>query len=154
MNTWIISADAGRARIFCETDANSAWQEIDNLVDPLARTRMSDQVTDRGGPLAAGQSFNNTGGALPTSQYEPNQTPEEHNAQTFARDICAILLKAKNENRFDRLALVAEPSFLGELRAQLDPQLKSLVSYEINKDYSHSNGQQLRDQVQAYQAKG
>jgi len=153
MNTWIISADAGRARIFSDTDGNSAYQEIEDLVDPLARTRMSDQVTDQAGPLAASQSIKSTGGALPNSQYEPNQTPEERNAQNFARDICAILLKAKNENRFDRLALVAEPSFLGELRAQLDPQLKSLVTFEINKDYSHSNGQQLRDQIQAYQAK-
>jgi len=154
MNTWIISADAGRARIFAETDADSQWQEIDDLVDPLARTRTSDQLTDQLGPLAAGKSPHNTGGALPTSQYEPQQTPEERNAQMFARDICAALLKAKNENRFDRLALVAEPSFLGELRNQLDPQLKSLISYEINKDYSHSNGQQLREQIRAHQAKG
>ena len=65
-----------------------------------------------------------------------------------------MLLKAKQEGRFDRLALVAEPQFLGALRNQLDPQLKSLVSYEIDKDYAHSNGQQLRDQIRAHQAKG
>jgi len=154
MKTWIISADAGRARVFAETDANSPLQEIDDLVDPAARERISDQLTDRLSPLAAGNSSHATGGSLPSSNYEPQQTQEERNAQTFARDICALLLKAKNENRFDRLALVAEPSFLGELRNQLDPQLKSLVSYEINKDYVHSNSQQLRDQIRAHQAKG
>lgn len=154
MTTWIVSADAGRARIFSDTDPNSPLQEIDDLIDPAARERISDQLTDRLGPLAASDSRKSTGGALPTSQYEPQRTQEQHNAELFARDICAQLLKAKNENRFDRLALVAAPAFLGELRNQLDPQLKQLVSYEIDKDYAHSNGQQLREQIRAYQAKG
>lgn len=153
MNTWIVSADAGRARIFSDTDPNAPLQEIDDLIDPAARERVLDQVTDKLSPLAAGNSQKSTGGSLPGSQYEPQRTPEQHNAQLFARDICTQLLKAKNENRFDRLALVAAPAFLGELRNQLDPQLKQLVSYEIDKDYAQSNGAQLRDQIRAYQAK-
>ena len=153
MTTWIISADAGRARIFSDTDPNSPLQEIDDLIDPAARERISDQLTDRLSPLAASNSQKSTGDSLPTSQYQPAKTQEQHNAELFARDICAQLLKAKNENRFDRLALVAAPAFLGELRNQLDPQLKQLVSYEIDKDYAHSNGAQLRDQIRAYQAK-
>lgn len=153
MNTWIVSADAGRARIFSDTDPNSPLQEIDDLIDPAARERISDQLTDRLSPLAAGNSQKSTGGSLPTSQYEPQRTQEQHNAELFARDICAQLLKAKNESRFDRLALVAAPAFLGELRNQLDPQLKQLVAYEIDKDYAQSNAAQLRDQIRAYQAK-
>lgn len=152
--TWIVSADTGRARIFSESDPNSPLQEIEDMVNPEARTRTSDEYTDRMGPRAAGQSTHKTGGALPTSLYEPQQTPEEREEQVFARDICAMLLKAKQEGRFDRLALVAAPRFLGVLRMQLDPQLKQFVIYEIDKDYAHSNGQQLREQIRAHLAKG
>lgn len=151
--TWIVSADTGRARIFSATDANAPLLEVLDLVNPAARTRTSEEYTDRLGPTAAGQSVHNTGGALPNKQYEPQQTPEEREEQMFARDICGQLLKAKQEGRFNRLALVAAPRFLGVLRMQLDPQLKQMVSFEIDKDYAHSSGQQLRDQIRAYMAK-
>ena len=152
--TWIVSADSGRARIFAESDSNTPLQEVQDLVNPAARTGTTDELSDRMSPLAAGQSKHGSGDAMPTKQYQPQQTPEQRESQTFASDICAMLLQAKQEGRFDRLALVAEPQFLGALRNQLDPQLKSLVSYEIDKDYAHSNGQQLRDQIRAHQAKG
>ena len=152
--TWIVSADTGRARIFSESDANSPLQEVEDLVNSAARMRTSEQLTDNLDPFAGGKSAHNTGGALPSSQYEPQQTLEAREEQIFARDICAMLLKAKQEGRYDRLALVAAPKFLGALRAQLDPQLKQFVSVEIDKDYSHSNGQQLREQIRAHLAKG
>ena len=151
--TWIVSADAGRARIFAETDTQKPYEEVEDLVSPNARARDIDINTDRIGTTAAGQSIHNTGGATPNKQYEPAQTPEQHDAEFFAKDICAFLLKGMQDKRFGKLALVAEPKFLGVLRGQLDAQLKPLVELELNKDYSHSNAQQLREQLQAQKAK-
>ena len=151
--TWIVSADKGRARIFAETEPGQPLQEIEDMVNETARMRVSEIYTDKVGPTAAESSIHNTGGALPNKQYEQQTTPEELEAQRFAKDICARLQKAHEEGRFKRLALVAEPKFLGVLRMQLDPQLKSLVQLEINKDFSHSNAQQLRDQIIAHNAK-
>ena len=48
---------------------------------------------------------------------------------------------------------MAAPAFLGALRSELDAQLKPLVTYEINKDYTHSSGQQLRDLIDAHNSK-
>jgi protein required for attachment to host cells len=151
--TWIVSADTGRARIFAQPGPNSPLEEIETMANPDARRPTSDDVSDRIGPFAGGQSSHATGGALPSSQYEPRQTLEAHEEEQFSRFICASLLKAKQEGRFDELALVAAPRFLGALRAQLDPQLKQLVSYEIDKDYSHSDGRKLQEQIVAHQAK-
>ena len=39
------------------------------------------------------------------------------------------------------------------LRSTIDPQLKSLIKREVNKDYTHSNGQELRAQLDAHQDK-
>lgn len=152
-STLIVSADRGRARMFLETGPNAPLQELDSLVSPAARTHTSEEYTDKLGIKAAGKSIHNTGGALPNSQYEPQQTPDEHETELFAKEVCAYVLKSRQEGRFDQLALVAAPGFLGELRNWLDPQLKNLVSYEINKDYSYSNGQQLREQIEAHRSK-
>lgn len=151
--TWIVSADAGRARIFAESDPQQPLEEIESMVSPNAHARVSDINTDRLGPTSAGQSIHNTGGALPNKQYEPAQTPEQRDAEFFAKDICAFLLKAKQEQRFQKLTLVAEPKFLGVLRGELDNQLKPLIGLELNKDYTHLNGNQLREQLQANKAK-
>lgn len=150
--TWIVSADAGRARIFSEPNPSKPLQEIEDMVNGAARLRDSDINTDGMSPLSAGKSSHGTGGALPGSQYEPQTTPEQHNAEIFAKEISGYLLQAQREGKFKKLALVASPKFLGLLRVALDPQLKNLVSLEINKDYTHSNGQQLQEQIKAHNA--
>jgi protein required for attachment to host cells len=151
--TWIVAADAGRARIFAETDRNRPLQEIEDMVHSASRMRTSEQYTDRLGSTASGQSMHNASGAAPGSQYEPPQTPDEHEAELFARDICDFLLKSHQGGKFQKLELIAEPKFLGVLRAIVDPQLKPLISREINKDYSQYSGHQLREQMRALSSK-
>jgi protein required for attachment to host cells len=151
--TWIVAADAGRARIFAETDRNHPLQEIEDMISSAARMRISDQLSDKMSPTAASSSPHGTGGALPSKQYEPQQSPEEREAEMFAKSICAFLLKSHQEGKFQKLELIAEPKFLGTLRVVLDHQLKPLVSREINKDYSQFSGHQLREQMQALNAK-
>ena len=91
-STWIVSADRGRARIFLESGNSKPLEEIEDMVSPSARTRTSDEFTDKLGPLAAGKSSHATGAALPNSQYEPQTTPEERETEVFAKDVCRYLL--------------------------------------------------------------
>lgn len=163
--TWILAANAGRARFFSESDRSEPLQEVQDMVNPAAQLRTVDTETDRLGPRSAGDSRHSVGGnqpagfhhnaqaGLPTSMYEPPQTPDEHAAELFAKDVCAFLLKAHQENRYQQLVISASPQFLGTLRAKLDPQVQKLVKSEVNKDYTHANGQQLREQLQAHQDK-
>lgn len=150
--TWIVSADAGRARIFAEQNPSKPLQEIEDMVNGAARLRDVDINTDGTSPQSAGKSTHSTGGALPGNDYQPQTTPEQHNAEIFAKEVSSFLLQAKNAGKFQKLALVASPKFLGLLRVALDPQLTNLVSMEINKDYTHSNAQQLQEQIKAHQA--
>ena len=151
--TWIVSADRGRARIFAQTDPQQPLEEIEDMVNPAARIRTSDQYTDRLGPTSASKSIHNTGGALPNKQYEPPQSMDEREAEAFAKEISGYLLKAHQEGRYQKLDLIAEPKFLGVLRMVLDHQVKPLVEMELNKDYTHFNGHQLREQLQAQSQK-
>ncbi len=151
--TWIVSANAGRARIFADEQQGKPLHEVNSMINPGARIRTSDDYTDRLGPTSAGNSIHNTGGALPNKQYEPPQTPEEREAESFAKDIAAYLIQAQRESRFQKLALVAAPKFLGLLRSVIDPQLRPLLELEVNKDYTQLTGQELQAQLLALSQK-
>lgn len=159
--TWIIAANAGRARFFADADPAEPLQEIEDMVNDSARLRTSDINTDRVGVTSAGGSSHNIGGTqgvalshngkagAPNKQYQPAQTPEQHESEKFAKDISKYLMQAHQEGRYKQLVLAASPEFLGALRTNLDSHVKSLIKLEVNKDYTHSSAQQLREQVRA-----
>ncbi|MDQ1816636.1 host attachment protein [Massilia sp. CCM 9210] len=150
--TWIVVANAGRARFFAgsgDIGDNGELEEINDMVNTAVRLRTADTEPDRIGPTSATKSIHNTGGAAPNKSYEPPQTPTEHETELFARSINSFLLQGLHESRFRQLVLVASPQFLGVLRKLLDPQLTPLLKFDINKDYTHLNPRQLREQLQA-----
>jgi protein required for attachment to host cells len=163
--TWIITANAGRARFFSESDPAKPLQELEDMVNSAVRLRDIETQTDETGPTAATNSSHNIGGAegvglahnakagAPNKAYQPAQTPAEHETERFAKDVSHYLLKAHQEGRFDSLVISASPQFLGALRSFMDTQVKSLIKREFNKDYTHFNAQQLREQLHAQQAK-
>lgn len=135
------------------------------MVNNGARLRTQESETDRLGPTAAGKSSHsigstqgageshNAGAGAPSKQYEPNQTPAEHATELFAKDISQFLMKSHQDRLFDHIVLAASPQFLGSLRANFDSHLKPLIKAEFNKDYTHVAPHQLREQLQAHQAK-
>jgi protein required for attachment to host cells len=62
-------------------------------------------------------------------------------------------MKAHQDGRFQQIVLSASPQFLGALRSFMDPHIKPLIKLEFNKDYTHVAPNQLREQLQAQQAK-
>lgn len=163
--TWTIAANAGRARIFSD-DANAgSLQEVDDLINPAAQQRVLDIVTDKMSPRSAQNSGHSIGGgqgggfehAAPAgaqgNDYQPAVTPSEHEAQKFAKDISTYLQQAHQAGRFQQLVVAASPEFLGVLRAHIAAPIQSLIKREINKDYTHSNGQELRAQLDAHLGK-
>lgn len=159
--TWIISANAGRARFFSESDPAQPLQEIEDMVNEAVRLRTSETQTDQISPTAASSSSHNIGGSegagfahnakagAPNKTYQPAQTPDQHETEKFARDISHYLMEAHQQGRFQQLVISASPEFLGALRSHLDPHIKPLIKLEVNKDYTQSNAQQLREQLQA-----
>jgi protein required for attachment to host cells len=152
--TWIVSANAGRARFFSEANSAGALEEIDDMVNTAARLRTVETETDQLGQRAASKSRHSVGAPTQPSGYEPNQSPAEHQTEIFARNVAASLLQRHQQGRFQKLILIASPEFLGVLRKLLDPKLESVVSLEINKDYTQFNAKELREHIRAHEAKG
>ncbi len=163
--TWIITANAGRARIFSQADRKEPLQEIEDMVNSAVHLRASETESDRIGPHATTDTAHNIGSqgapaqhnsknaGAPNKTYQPPHTPEEIEAKQFARDLCKYLLDAQREGRYQQLVLSASPHFLGELRNLLDPHVTATIKLELNKDYTQLSGHQLREQLQAQQEK-
>lgn len=151
--TWIVSANASRARFFSQEHSTDPLEEINDMINDSARLRMLDMESDKLGPTSASKSIHNVGGATPNKTFEPATTPDVHQAELFARDIVSFLQKGYQEGRFQKLSLVVSPQFLGMLRKLLDPKLESVVSLEINKDYTQFSPQQLLEHVKTYREK-
>lgn len=88
-----------------------------------------------------GRSFDSAGQGRHAMSTE--QEPVEHVAQQFALELAKILNKGRVAHAYDKLILIAEPKFLGLLRAALDKNTAALVSHTVSKDLPHINAQDL-----------
>ncbi len=62
------------------------------------------------------------------------RNPHELAAEQFARQIVEYLQKERRKKTFSDLIVVAEPHFLGKLRAAMNPPIERKVSKWIRKD--------------------
>ena len=150
---WIVSANAGRARIFSQAQPGEPLKEINDMANPAVRLRTIDTETDKIGPTAATKSIHNVGGPTPNKTYQPNQTPDEHQSELFARSIAGFLLKSQQEGGYRQLVLAASPEFLGTLRKLLDQNVAGAIRLEVNKDYTQFSGPQLLEKIREHSAK-
>lgn len=147
--TWIVSANAGRAKFFAQTGRTDPLQEVNELTNNAVHLRTADTESDTlgqmGAPKGHHRGSNSTSG--PGSDYEPEQTPAEHQTEVFARSVAGALLKAHQEGRYKHLFLVAAPEFLGVLRRVMNSNLQPLIVAEINKDYTRLSPSDLNARV-------
>lgn len=130
MTTWILSANRSSASLF-ERDGKTL-RRLQDIAHPEGTKQNRETGTD-----APGRSFDSFGQgrhAMSTAQE-----PVEHIAQKFALELAELLNKGRVTHSYDKLILIAEPKFLGLLRAALDKSTAALVSHTISKDLPHVN---------------
>jgi protein required for attachment to host cells len=138
--TWIITADASRARILQVADREHALTEVEDLVNPQGRMQNRDINSDAAGRF---RGPDRPGGHASDDENHA----VDHQAELFAKRVAEYLDAARNRQRFDRLYLVAAPKFLGQLRKQLGKETGKLVADELDKDLSWFNVRQLEEYV-------
>jgi protein required for attachment to host cells len=138
--TWIVAADSSRARIL-QVTGRQRLDPVDDLVNPEGRMNDRELTTD------AHPRFRGSGG--PASDREETSAVE-HEVERFAKNVGDYLDKARTQQRFDQLVLVAPPKFLGALRKELGKEVGKLVADELPKDLSWFNEREL----ERYFAKG
>jgi protein required for attachment to host cells len=146
----IVVADEGEARFYAAERLDAALQLIGRLQNHGARLHDRDFNSDRPGrvfdraPTATGRR-----GAVGRHAVgdEGARQPRKHQAQRFARRIVGELEKARREKRCARIVLMAEPAFLGLLRAALPETVRSIVVAEIAKDLVHQDEEAVQSHL-------
>ncbi len=140
---WILVAESSRARLFEAKSRLEPLQEIADMVHMDAKLHMLELKSDKPGlafdrwkPIAYGKHAKT-----------PEVDPKAHEAELFAKQLGELLEKARGENRFRELVLIAEPKFLGLLHRHLHPETKKLIVKEIAKNLVREREERIRSEV-------
>lgn len=125
--TWVTVVDGKHARIFTKDENGRLYQEGDALSPIHDKKEL--------GRHALGRSFESANSAK--HMIEPHEGEKTHECHVFSDLIAKYLDKALNENKYQRLVLVAPPKTLGELRKVLSSHVKDAVVAELDKDFAH-----------------
>lgn len=142
MNQWIVVANSSLAEIYAGNSKD--LRSIHYFDFPDGRLRSGEVLADRPGH---GHESVGPGRFSMTTQTDVHL----HEIQIFAHQIIDALKKAKAENAFDRLIIIAPPQFLGELRQLMPDNIKKCIHKEFNKDISPDlNAKQRLESVRYY----
>lgn len=141
MKTWIVVADARRARFFEVLDRNETLRELEDLVNPAGRQNERELRTDSRG------RYYGRGEQMQGHTAVPNTDPVTHEVQLFAKTVCDRLEEARVQHQYERLCLIAAPKFLGLLRQNLGKDTRNLVFEELDKDIAGLDERRVQDYV-------
>ncbi len=136
---WVVVADTCRARIFEVEDAFSPLVEIQTLNHPESRLHNSDLVSDRPGRGRKSGHRSHDVGHLSEAKHDE--------AIRFASEVCATLESGRSKGHFNKLHVIAAPSFLGLLRKQQPLPLQKMVATEISKNLTCQDVQTIRSNL-------
>ncbi|MDE2296326.1 MAG: host attachment protein [Gammaproteobacteria bacterium] len=132
MSVRVVVTDRAQARIYAVPPAPGPLRLIEQLEDPQAHWHDRDFKSDRPGRVFDHAAGAGRRGAVAHHGTQGERSPSKHEAEAFAHRIAAALERSRTD--FTRLVLVAEPGFLGQLRAVLPKALAATVVLEIQKD--------------------
>ena len=136
-NTWVLVANAGEAHLFNLT--KSELEPLKNFSHNESRMKGEELASDR--PGASQSDVNREGHG---SYAEPTD-PKEYEKDRFARELADTLNKARSENQFNELVIVASPHFHGLINKHLDDETSQKVSHHIEKDYTQVQDSDMLD---------
>lgn len=138
--TYILIADAHRARCFERHGAGRGLTELADFVHPHARAGQA------AAPAGAREKGHGRTGHAGT-QLEPRTGEDDKGRAEFAQQLADFVNMASTDHRFASLALIATKPMLGELKARLSPGATKALWRTAAKDLTHYTGPELLDRV-------
>ena len=142
-STWIVLANASRARVCERDDSRAGLHDLMDFVHTQSRQKGSELGADRPGHVEHGMGSGLRGG----TGLEPRTDPRQKEHETFAREIAHHLDKGVASGLCERIVLIASNPFLGELRAQLGPATARAVRAASPSDGMAVRGPELARRV-------
>ncbi len=139
---WVIAADSTEARLFERAKKFSPLVEQQDFLHPESRLRGADLETDRQGKTFSSHGYGQSDNQKPTD-------PKTREARDFAHELAERLNKARARGEFQRLQIVAEPSFLGLLREQMDSETRECVERAVDKNLTRRSPETIAGALDA-----
>lgn len=129
--TWILVADAGRARVLEAAGHGGELTEVDGLdiVNEIPKT--SDTVRD-----SLPRTFDSSGPGR--HAIAPKSDPRRSAKRDFAEELAGKLAEAEAKGAFQELVIIAPAQMTGDLRQCLTADVKRRVTREFLLDLAHA----------------
>lgn len=142
-NYWVVVADEFQARIYSRAKKFSELEEVSQLKNEIAREKLENLVTDRGG-----RGFDSHGQGRHTYANEKNDAKSQ-SYLAFARYI-ATEVRSRRQGSGDGLVVIAAPRFLGVLRGALSKAGLD-ADLTIDKEVTSKSAEFVRELIDQHQ---
>ena len=139
---WYVVANRIEAAFYAE-GRDEEFHFVERLEN--ADGRLTEKELDSDKP---GRGFSSSSGTVHHS-LDRRSHRHENVAKKFAHQIAGMLDSNRQKGTYKDLVLVAEPHFLGLLRAELTSPTRELVSHEVGHDYARASDSELEAQIRA-----
>lgn len=137
---WVLTAESSRAKLYAAENRQAPLAEIGVFVHPEGRLHEGDLVSDQSG---------SDGGSVGQGRHVLDNKTNARDAERieFARTLAHRLEAARKEKAFNRVVLIAPPSFLGVLRDNLSDEVVELVTEQIDKNLVQQTASVVREHL-------
>ena len=127
---WYVVASRVDSAIYSDGDEDHHFHLVSRIKNEDGRLTEGELDSDK-----PGRGFSSAGGQVRHALDRRSKQHEEV-VLKFSHQIAEALERARGENRFEELVLVAEPHFLGLLRDSLSLEMKKMIKGEVGKEYN------------------
>ena len=127
--TWVVVADGTQARLFQNVGKQDTLRlKQEELIKP-------DIVDEQG--------------QGPSGRRPPEESPEQTDEATFAKQLVHRLNAAALKQEYEHLFLIADPKTLGEIRPQLHAETTRRITGELAKTLTNSTLEEIEKILKA-----
>jgi len=143
IRTWVLIADAARARVFETRGIGSGLPTVQDLALHAELAPSHEIGADR-----PGRSFDSVGAGR--HAMESTSDPHREQKRQFARRVAEAIEARRAAKSFDRLVVVAPAVTMGDLRAALSDKVKAAVAAEVVADLTNTPASELPAHLSAH----
>jgi len=139
-NNWILVASQAGSQVFSVTNRRKKLELVTKIENPNGRKKDQDLVTDRPG-------FSVKDGRGGGRALVHEDSAKEHAATQYAKSVIDVLEEGRKANKYQKLIIVAEPSFESYLKVHIKPKLENTVFQTIHKNYFSMNKEEIYERI-------
>jgi protein required for attachment to host cells len=134
--TWVLIADAGRARILLNEGPGRGLKEVKGMTFERELPRAHDLVADRQ-PRAI-ESVGHARHAI-----DGKADPRRKEKRKLIEELAEVLDHALAQDKYDNLVIVAPAQALGDMRQAITEPVRKVVLHEVNLDLTKTPDTEL-----------